>query len=110
MPVAAPSQGGQLLLTPAWDWASVTTAPARPRGAGTPLGHSPAPPGATHSDSRLSITYYKVFLLAVDLHCVDRVEGRLSWVLPLDLPPMRTLSQAAGSTGEHVTLPRAPAL
>lgn len=43
------------------------------------------------------LTYYKVFFLAVDLHRVDRVEGRLSRVLPLGLQPMKTQSQTAGS-------------
>lgn len=86
------------------DCAGVTTATAQPRGAGMALQqygggtHSPALLQARHSsNSLLSLTYYKVLLLAVDLHRVDRVEGRVSWVLPLGLPSMKTPSQTAGS-------------
>lgn len=54
---------------------------------------SPAESPTWHS-SRLSQTYYEILFLAIDLHCVDGVEGWLSWVLSLGLSPRKTLSQA----------------
>lgn len=57
----------------------------------------PSNTGWTHERCPRSLTHYKVFLLAVDLHGVDRVEGRLSRGLPLGLPPRKTPSQTAGS-------------
>ena len=78
-------------------------------------GHSPALLRARHSsDSLLSLTYYKVLFLTVDLHRVDRVEGWLSWILPLGLPRMkntvsdsREQDQRLGDR-EDFMLPRAP--
>lgn len=76
---------------------STWTVPAQPQPSPTcqDMGTQPSPAKSqTRHNSLLSQTYNKVFLLAIDLHCVDGVEGWLSWVLPLGLSPRKTPSQA----------------
>lgn len=93
------------------------TVPAQPQPSPVcrDMGTQPGPAKSqTRHDSLLSQTYNEVLLLAIDLHCVDGVEGWLSWVLPLGLSPRKTPSQAVVTRaelgeGRGLTLPRAPA-